>query len=190
MPMRWSYEGLIVAQAKLNPLTGRQERIQEQIQTLADRDEQLRDEGKELEFSVQRDRLDGLKELLAMLSGLEAGTPQGVDAALQQIDAMQARLPLENLVLPDRGTGVPAEQLYVNQKVSDLVSKAEMEQSDYRNEERKQRELNVFFGTYRYLFHREVQRAPHQQLPCSSDFRCSCSDCSTRVCARNWNAEV
>ena len=73
MPMRWSYEGLIVAQAKMNPLTGRQERIQEQIQALADRDEQLRDDGKELS-GVQRDRLDGLKELLAMLSGLEAGT--------------------------------------------------------------------------------------------------------------------
>ncbi len=155
MPMRWSYEGLIVAQAKLNPLTGRQELIQEQIQALADRDEQLRDQGKELSPS-QRDRLDGLKELLAMLSGLEAGTPQGVDAALHQIDGMQARLPLDNLVLPDRGSGVTAEQLYVNQKVSDLVSKAEMEQSDYRNEERKQRELNVFFGVYRYVFHRKV----------------------------------
>ena len=57
--------------------------------------------------------------------------------------------------LPDRGKGVPAEQLYVNQKITDLVSKAEMEQSDYRNEERKQRELNVFFGTYKYLFHQK-----------------------------------
>ena len=155
MPMRWSYEGLVVAQAKLNPLTGRQEKIQEQIQALADREEQLRDEGKELS-PVQRDRLDGLKELLAMLSGLEAGSPAGVDAALHQIDDMLARLPLDNLVLPDRGSGVPAEQLYVNQKVSDLVSKAEMEQSDYRNEERKQRELNVFFGAYRYVFHRKI----------------------------------
>ena len=152
MPMRWSYEGLVVAQAKMNPLTGRQERIQEQIQALADRDEELRDQGKELS-PVQRDRLDGLKELLAMLSGLEAGTPHDVDLALHQIDAMQARLPLDNLTLPDRGKGVPAEQLYVNQKITDLVSKAEMEQSDYRNEERKQRELNVFFGTYKYLFH-------------------------------------
>ena len=35
-----------------------------------------------------------------------------------------------------------AEQLYVNQKVTDLVSKAEMEQSDYRED----RHLNVFFG--------------------------------------------
>ena len=155
MPMRWSYEGLVVAQAKMNPLTGRQERLQDQIQALADRDEQLQDQGKELS-PVQRDRLDRDKELLAMLSGLEAGSPAEVDAALHQIDAMAERLPSERLVLPDRGKGVMAEQLYVNQKITDLVSKAEMEQSDYRNEERKQNELNVFFGTYRYVFHQKV----------------------------------
>ena len=69
---------------------------------------------------------------------------------------MEERLPLDNLALPDRGTGVTAEQLYVNQKITDLVSKAEMEQSDYRNEERKRRELNVFFGENRYIFHQKV----------------------------------
>ena len=58
--------------------------------------------------------------------------------------------------MPDHGSGVTAEQLYVNQKITDLVSKAEMEQTDYRNEERKQKELNVFFGTYRYVFHHKT----------------------------------
>ena len=38
--------------------------------------------------------------------------------------------------------GVTAEQVYVNQKVSDLISNAEMEQSDYRRGTRP----NVFFG--------------------------------------------
>ena len=58
--------------------------------------------------------------------------------------------------VPDHGTGTTAEQIYVNQKITDLVSKAEMEQTDYRNEERKQKELNVFFGAYRYVMHRKV----------------------------------
>jgi hypothetical protein len=115
----------------------------------------LRDQGKNLS-GVDRERLDDLKELLAMLSGLEASSPAGVDAALQQIDQMEERLPLDNLELPDRGTGVTAEQLYVNQKITDLVSKAEMEQSDYRNDERKRRELNVFFGANRYMFHQKL----------------------------------
>jgi ABC-type multidrug transport system ATPase subunit len=155
MPMRYSFEGLVVATAKMNPLTGRQERIQDKIQEIADRDEELREQGKSLS-GVDRERLDGLKELLAMLSGLEASSPAGVDAALQQIDQMEERLPLDNLTLPDRGTGVTAEQLYVNQKITDLVSKAEMEQSDYRNDERKRKELNVFFGANRYIFHQEL----------------------------------
>ena len=41
-----------------------------------------------------------------------------------------------------RHTGINAEQLYTNQKIVDLVSKAEMEQADYRDE----RHPNVFFG--------------------------------------------
>ncbi len=155
MPMRWSYEGLVVTQAKLNPLTKRQDDIQNRIQYIADRGLALEEQGKDLS-QVQRDQLDGYKELLAMLSGLEAGTAGGVDISLQQIDAMEARLPSEQLVLPDRGHGVTAEQLYVNQKINDLVSKAEMEQSDYRNEERKRNELNVFFGAYRYVMHQKI----------------------------------
>ena len=35
MPMRWSYEAIVFAQAKLNPLTSLQEKIQAQINSLA-----------------------------------------------------------------------------------------------------------------------------------------------------------
>ena len=43
---------------------------------------------------------------------------------------------------------VTAEQLYINQKVSDLISNAEMEQHDYRRGGKP----NVFFGAEkRYL---------------------------------------
>jgi ABC-type multidrug transport system ATPase subunit len=157
MPMRWSYEGLVVAQAKLNPLTARQERIQMAIQSLASRDERLRQKGKELSGPL-RDRLDGLKELLAALSGLEGGSASNVDESLHQIDRLEERPLLDNISLPNHGSGVPAEQLYVNQKINDLVSKSEMEQSDYRNETRegKRLELNVFFGPYKYMFHQKM----------------------------------
>src|SRR5213079_3652066 len=43
---------------------------------------------------------------------------------------------------------VTAEQIYVNQKVSDLISNAEMEQSDYRRGSRP----NVFFGAQKHYF--------------------------------------
>ena len=157
MPMRWSYEGLVVAQAKLNPLTGRQERVQGEIQALADAEQTLQAQGQSLSQS-QRDRLDGLKELLAVLSGMEAKTAKEVDTALHEIDALEARLPNVAVNIPDLGTGVTAEQLYVNQKITDLGSKAEMEQTDYRNDhdDGKPSELNVFFGTHRFIFHHKV----------------------------------
>ena len=139
MPMRWSYEGIIYAQAKLNPLALRQARIQRQINQLA----ALKKPGE-----AQADRLDDLKELLAILSGLEAGTPEDFDKRLTRIDRVinGGAFRREDLTGPQGG--VTAEQLYTNQKVLDLVSKAEMEQADYRDN----RHPNVFFGPVKIYF--------------------------------------
>ena len=43
----------------------------------------------------------------------------------------------------DQNDGVSAEEIYVNRKVLDLVTKAEMEREDYR----RKASPNVFFGT-------------------------------------------
>ncbi|GAB4181776.1 MAG: hypothetical protein Fur0032_22900 [Terrimicrobiaceae bacterium] len=133
MPMRWSYEALVFAQAKLNPYTARQEKIQREITRLAT--------SKGLSDS-ERQRLDDLKDLLAITSGLQAGDAASVDRGLALVDRVIAGAPLVREDFRRAGSGVTAEQLYVNQKVTDLVSKAEMEQSDYR----ESRHLNVFFG--------------------------------------------
>ena len=131
--MRWSYEELIVAQAKLNPLTRRQERVNAEIRRLAP-------EAKTPEAIA---RLNELKEVLAILSGLEAKTAKAVDKYLEAIDRIVDgkrkfdRADFKNAVGP-----VTADQLYINQKVSDLISNAEMEQHDYRRGGKP----NVFFG--------------------------------------------
>lgn len=133
MPTRWSYEALVFAQAKLNPLTRRQELIQDQINKLV------------LEkhpTPAQEDRLEDLKDTLAVLSGLEAADAKTLDAQFPKIDRIIAGAPFDRSAFKGIGQGVTAEQLYVNQKVTDLISKAEMEQSDYR----ENRHLNVFFG--------------------------------------------
>jgi ABC-type multidrug transport system ATPase subunit/ABC-type transport system involved in cytochrome c biogenesis permease component len=133
IPMRWSYEALVFAQAKLNPLTRRQERIQREITTLASRSDLSEPE---------EERLEDLKELLAILSGLQGPNADEVDRKLALIDTMIAGAPLDRKALRTKDRSVTAEQLYVNQKVTDLISKAEMEQSDYR----ENRHFNVFFG--------------------------------------------
>ena len=86
--------------------------------------------------------MDDLKEALAVLSGLEASRPDGIKKALGRIDRVIAGARFDSSRFENFGSGMSAEQLYVNQKVTDLVSKAEMEQSDYRED----RHLNVFFG--------------------------------------------
>jgi hypothetical protein len=138
--MRWSYEEMIVAQAKLNPLTRRQERTQREIDRLIAEKEQTPDSAK---------RLDDLKETLAVLSGLEAKTPEQLDGYFAQIDkVLDRKQAFDRSVFKDATGPVTAEQLYVNQKVSDLISNADMEQNDYRRGGKP----NVFFGQQkRYL---------------------------------------
>jgi ABC-type multidrug transport system ATPase subunit len=137
--MRWSYEELVVAQAKLNPLTRRQEYANNQIQRLAPRTQD----------PASSKRLDDLKEALAVLSGLEGRSGSEVDRYLKTIDPiLNGEKPFDRSLFKHASGPVTAEQLYVNQKVSDLISNAEMEQSDYRRGTRP----NVFFGAEKRYF--------------------------------------
>jgi hypothetical protein len=88
-------------------------------------------------------RLTMLKDVLAMLSGLEGKTADDVDRYLRVIDQiLDGKRPFDRETFKGANGPVTAEQLYVNQKISDLISNAEMEQSDYRRGSRP----NVFFG--------------------------------------------
>jgi ABC-type multidrug transport system permease subunit len=131
--MRWSYEEIILAQAKLNPLTRRQDRASDEIQRLAH----------EANTPELRKRLDDLKEVLALLSGLEGHSAKEIDRYLKLIDPVLAgKQKFDRSLFRNANGPVTAEQIYVNQKVADLISNAEMEQSDYRRGNRP----NVFFG--------------------------------------------
>ena len=142
--MRWSYEEMIVAQAKLNPVTRRQDRTQREIDRIVARHD-TRPES--------RRRLNDLKDTLAMLSGLEAKTPDDLDRYLGVIDqVLDGKHPFDRSQFKDANGPVTAETLYLNQKVSDLISNAEMEQSDYRRGGKP----NVFFGQYKQYFGMKV----------------------------------
>ena len=140
IPMRWSYEEMVVAQAKLNPLTSRQDRSQREIDAIVAKHSSDPADGK---------RLDELKEILAVLSGLEAKSADDLDRYLKKIDyVLNRKRSFDPKDFREAKGEITAEQIYVNQKVSDLISNAEMEQSDYRRGTRP----NVFFGAEkRYL---------------------------------------
>jgi len=138
--MRWSYEELVVAQAKLNPLTKRQEDAQEQIDAIVARHESRPGDPK---------RLDDLKETLAVLSGLEARSPRELKQYLVVIDrVLSGKMPFQRAAFKNANGPTTAEQLYLNQKISDLIANAEMEQNDYRRGGKP----NVFFGAQKRYF--------------------------------------
>ncbi|HSU87002.1 MAG TPA: ATP-binding cassette domain-containing protein [Chthoniobacterales bacterium] len=138
--MRWSYEELVVAQAKLNPLTKRQEEAQKQIDAIVARHESDPGDSK---------RLDDLKETLAVLSGLEAHTPRELQQYLVITDrVLNGKMPFDRTAFKNANGPITAEQLYVNQKISDLIANAEMEQNDYRRGGKP----NVFFGAQKHYF--------------------------------------
>jgi ABC-type multidrug transport system ATPase subunit len=145
MPLRWSYEAMLISQAKLNPLTATQDFLEQRIQQLV-----RLPAGAQPNADQQRE-LEICKQALAVVSGLYAADAPQVAALLSRISQEGRHGRLKPALLKEalsQKDGVSAEELYVNRKVLDLVTKAEMEREDYR----RRKSPNVFFGTSkRYL---------------------------------------
>jgi ABC-type multidrug transport system ATPase subunit len=138
IPMRWSYEAMVVAQAKLNAFTRRQDRLTAEIERLA-RDKDLTEE--------EATRLDDLKEALAILSGLGGSSSGQVAARLAEVDKVLNGAPLNKEVFSRKENRVSAEQLFQNRKITDMLTDAQMKQKDYTTKAR-----NVFFGPEKHYF--------------------------------------
>ncbi len=138
IPTRWSYEAMVVAQAKLNPFTRRQDILTEKIEQLA-RQKDL--------TGTESDRLDDLKETLAILSGLAGENAGQVNQKMHEIDKVINGARLDRQKFDSGGVQVTAEQLFQNQKITDLLTDAQMKQKDYTSEAR-----NVFFGPEKNYF--------------------------------------
>jgi len=129
----YSYEALVVAQAKINPLTTR-------LDTLALKSKMLA--GKQNPTDLDEQRLDDLKDTMAQLSGLETGSPREIDRRLQRVDKIIDGDALTRGDFNTKVYGTTVRQLYANQKIADMVDKAESEQNDYR----RAYKINVFFS--------------------------------------------
>jgi len=80
---------------------------------------------------------------------LEGRSGSDVDRYLKLLDPVIAgKQRFDRSLFKEAKGPVTADQLYVNQKVSDLISRAEMEQTDYRRGSKP----NVFFGLQKRYF--------------------------------------
>jgi ABC transport system ATP-binding/permease protein len=145
MPLRWTYEGILISQAKMNPLTRTQDLLEARIQELVN-----------LPTSIpfteeQRTELDLSKQALAAVSGLYGKRGEEVAVLLDRIRTAAIEGTLNRDLIAgamELRRGTSAEEIYVNRKVLDLVTKAEMEREDYRHNIGP----NVFFGTVKRYF--------------------------------------
>src|SRR5262245_33258669 len=102
----YSYEALVAAQAKLNPLAIRQQVLADKMAELA---------GKENRTPGDDAHLDDLKDTLAQLSGLEVGSPREVDRRLERVDEIIEGAQLARGDFRTKVRGITAAELYDNQ---------------------------------------------------------------------------
>ena len=136
MPLRWSYESLVISQSKLNPYDQAQDELDDLIHDLS---------AQPVLTEEQEHQLSQLKEALALVSGLEERNPDAVKRRLDRImeDVKNNTFTVENHRPKTLEESISAEEVYQNKKISDLVHKAEFERTDIRNKGQKP---NVFFG--------------------------------------------
>ena len=144
MPLRWSYESVIIEHAEYNPASILTNHIETEIQTFSEipLNQKLTDE--------QSEYLYQLKQALAVVHGLEGENPRSVSKQLTTIRRSLNELTFDPEPYFAKSDGetrtYTATELYLNDKVQDLYNRAEVERQDYR---RVDNPPNVFFGQER-----------------------------------------
>ncbi len=143
MPLRWSYEAIIISHAQLNPVSRLQTELERTIKELSAIRDMTEDE--ELRFY-------NAKQALAILAGLAAESPYRLRAKLGKLkrSLRNGTFDADELVRQEENgisRVVTSEQLYLNEEIHELFTRAEMERTDYR----KEYHPNIFFGAKRQL---------------------------------------
>ncbi len=141
MPLRWSYEGLVISHAEQNPMSAFQNELEGTIESLAQVSELSAEE---------EQKFDNAKEALAILAGLRAENSRKLRQKLRKLRKASRSgtlNPADFDISAQNGdeTWVTAEELYLNEEIQDLFTRAEMERTDYR----RKYPPNVFFGAQR-----------------------------------------
>jgi ABC-type multidrug transport system ATPase subunit/ABC-type multidrug transport system permease subunit len=139
MPLRWSYEAIIIEHAQHNPLSAFQNDAKKEMDRLI---------GLPMLHPDQEDYLDQLKDARAFTFGLEGESPREIHRTIKSIRRSLSNRDFEpaNFEPSESERKFSAEDLYLNQKVLDLFNVAEAERLDYRHQKQEHKAPNVFFG--------------------------------------------
>lgn len=131
MPLRFSYEAMVVTQAIRNPFELERNRIQRRVETIKAMPSPLKP-------SVE-ERFEIMKGALRTLIASGATSVEDADALTRKISDIArggTALELESLeIWPDSPDTRPLSEFFVNQRIDLLVREAETFRTDYRNKE-------------------------------------------------------
>ncbi len=160
MPLRWSYEAIIILHAEHNPASILTNYINAEIQkfSLIPIDQKLTEE--------EDERLYQHKQALAVIHGIRGESPREVARQLGRIRKALERGTFDPEPYYESpgtdGKTYSVSELYLNTKVQDLFTRAEVEREDYR---RKDNPPNVFFGAERRFAFPKADRGTGNGLP-------------------------
>ena len=97
---------------------------------------------------MENRRLEDLKQALIDVSVLSSDSGRDLDRRIRQVDRIVKGTSLQEGGLESGGQLLSAQRRYTNQKVGEMVYKAETEQNDYRLDQK----LNVFFSPDKYIW--------------------------------------
>ncbi len=144
MPLRYAFEGMLVAQATRNPFELQRIRLQRKI-------ERVRDNGGDM-TQTQIERFEMAKEGLRRLLASGANSEPEARALVSRIRRMvDSGTPLEVSTMkiwPDGEGGKPTYSFFVNERIDLLVREAETFRNDYRNKKPK----HVFLALEKPVF--------------------------------------
>jgi hypothetical protein len=123
IPLRWSYEALLISQNEYNLLNKNLSKVEESKATLL---------GKKTLSEIEKTKLSQHKEAYTMLYGLRADTSSQI---IRQMKKIISSLEANSFDAQDYLTEgkLSSMNFFQNNKVNDLITQAEIETEDYRN---------------------------------------------------------
>ncbi len=143
MPLRWSYEGLVVSQGHDNPLS-------KLLRTISEREEDLALQPSLTE--TQLEELQSLKEARTIVLQLEARNGRKIAREVRRIHRriLKNSFSAKTYEDPPEEPYINVKEVFRNQKIHDLLERSAIEVMDYRRDPGEP--LNVFFGTEKTYF--------------------------------------
>lgn len=155
MPLRYAYEGMMLSQATHNPFEKERRKIQAEIDPLKAIIEQRYNGDLSQELTPKQDqRLKILKEALRRLMAAEATDATEAKSLIWKISNAGRKKTMEKLqAIPpypeDETIEVkPTRDFFVNSRTDLLVSKAEIDRVDYRQEKNR----SIFLAEWKHWF--------------------------------------